>query len=175
MIKLRKFIYLTLLINISFLLVSCQYEKIATAKLQSKSGSQVKGEIKFLQNRNGKVKMLGKIQGLPSASHAIHIHEKGDCSSEDGKSAGGHWNPTSKQHGKWGHNNFHSGDIGNLRTNSKGEATIKHTSKIWQLGKEDDTTNIIGKAIIIHAGVDDFTSQPTGAAGKRIACGVISL
>ena len=97
-----------------------------------------------------------------------------DCSSNDGKSSGGHWNPTLTNHGKWGdQSGFHIGDIGNFTANEKGVGIINFSTDLWCLDCGDDNKNIIGKAIIVHQGTDDFVSQPSGAAGSRISCGGI--
>ena len=156
-------------------LFSCteNVEKTAVANLSSKSGSNVTGTLTFTES-NGKVMMKAELKGLTPGTHAIHIHEKGDCSSDDGKSAGGHWNPTQDKHGEWKHGEFHSGDIGNLVADENGNATIEKESDFWCIGCEDDTKNIVGHAIIVHAGTDDFTSQPSGAAGARVGCGEIT-
>lgn len=132
-----------------------------------------KGVVNFLQN--GKmVTLKAKVKGLTPGMHAIHIHEKADCSSADGKSAGGHWNPTFEEHGKWGsENGYHKGDIGNFMVEEDGTGGIKMTTDAWCIGCDDQTKNIVGKAIIIHQGEDDFTSQPSGAAGARVSCGGI--
>ena len=92
----------------------------------------------------------------------------------DGKSAGGHWNPTSEDHGEWGVPPFHSGDIGNINTNKDNTLNfeMKDLFKRWSISNPGKS-NIIGRAIIVHSGVDDYTSQPSGAAGGRIGCGVI--
>ena len=74
--------------------------------------------------------------------------------------------------GKWGSGSFHSGDIGNVKLNSKGNGTLTITTDLWTLGGKPDK-NILGKSVIVHGGVDDFTTQPTGNAGTRIGCGVI--
>lgn len=156
-------------------LASCETkEKVATATIEAKSGSNVSGNVSFTE-KNGKVFMKAEIKGLTPGSHAIHIHEKGDCSSDDGKSAGGHWNPTEDNHGKWKHGEFHSGDIGNLQADENGNATIEKESDFWCIGCDDDNKNILGHAIIVHAKADDFTSQPSGAAGTRVGCGEIKM
>ncbi len=147
--------------------------KTATVQLEAKSGSNLSGTVTFTEE-NGEVTMKAEISGLSEGKHAIHIHEAGDCSAEDGTSAGGHWNPTNEEHGKWGSaEGYHKGDIGNIEVNSDGKGTITRTTDEWCLGCDDPNKNIIGKAIIVHEGVDDFTSQPSGAAGKRVGCGVI--
>ena len=138
--------------------------------MEPKSDSNVKGEVTFTEE-DGKVKMIAKLSGLSEGEHAIHLHEKADCSSADGKSTGGHWNPTFKPHGKWGAaEGYHKGDIGNFTADAEGNATIEFETDEWCMGCEDETKNIIGKAVIVHQGVDDYTSQPSGAAGARVSC-----
>ena len=156
------------------LMISCTstIEKTASVTIQSKSGSNVTGNVTFTET-NGKVTMKAEIVGLNEGNHAIHIHAIGDCSAEDGKSAGGHWNPTDNNHGKWMEEPFHTGDIGNLVANAEGKGTIERETDLWCVNCEDESKNIVGKAIIIHEGPDDFSSQPSGAAGPRIGCGEI--
>ena len=107
---------------------------------------------------------------LTPGIHAVHIHEKGDCSAADGSSAGGHWNPTAEKHGKWEHGEFHMGDIGNLVADKDGTARLVFKTDNWKMGGNDATKNIMGKSIIIHADADDFHTQPTGNAGGRVGC-----
>lgn len=141
--------------------------------LDSKSESNVTGNIVFTQEE-GVVTMIAVLDGLTPGEHAIHIHEKADCSSDDGTSSGGHWNPTGEPHGKWGDAaGYHKGDIGNFTANENGHATMTKITDEWCIGCGDDTKDILGKAIIVHQGVDDFTSQPSGAAGTRVSCGGI--
>ena len=141
--------------------------------LESESESGVSGKIVFTEEGE-EVKMRARISGLSEGTHAIHIHEKADCSAEDGTSAGGHWNPTFEEHGEWGdEEGFHRGDIGNFEVGADGTGTVEFSTDLWCIGCDDDTQNIIGKAVIVHDGVDDYTSQPSGAAGTRVACGVI--
>jgi Cu-Zn family superoxide dismutase len=146
--------------------------KNATAIIVSKSNSQITGKVEF-HERNGKVRMKAIISNASPGDHAIHIHVNGDCNSEDGTSAGGHWNPTNEPHGKWEAESFHRGDIGNISVNKNGKGSISRETDLWCIGCEDDQKNILGKAIIIHQGPDDFSSQPAGAAGARIGCGEI--
>lgn len=142
-------------------------------KLEPKSESNATGTIKFTEE-NGEVTMIAYLSGLDEGEHAIHIHESADCSSPDGKSTGGHWNPTAQPHGKWGEKTgYHKGDIGNFKVGADGKGEVKFSTNEWCLTCKDDTKNIIGKAIIVHQGIDDFTSQPSGAAGSRISCGAI--
>ena len=90
------------------------------------------------------------------------------------KSAGGHWNPTNTAHGKWGEGEFHLGDIGNITVGEDDTGTIELTTDLWEMDTGSDR-DVVGKSIILHAGADDFTSQPSGNAGPRIGCGVIGL
>lgn len=147
--------------------------KEITVDMEPKSGSELQGTVTFTEE-NGEVTMTAEFSGLQEGMHAIHLHETPDCSAEDATSAGGHWNPTFEQHGEWGsENGYHRGDIGNFDVNADGEGTITFTTDQWCIGCEDDTKNILNKAVIVHDGPDDFTSQPAGAAGTRIGCGVI--
>lgn len=140
-----------------------------TYTIQPKSGTQTQGTATLSQNGK-QVTLDVNVYKLTPGKHAIHIHEFGDCSSADGKSAGGHWNPTNHQHGKWDTEHFHMGDIGNLVAGKDGVARLVFSTDKWCLGCSDETKNLYGKSIIIHAGVDDFTSQPTGNAGGRVGC-----
>ena len=142
------------------------------------SGTQpdttVTGTVSFNED-NGKVKMTLDITVPKKANQsvAVHIHEHGSCG-DMGKEAHGHWNPTKMNHGKWGSAAFHSGDIGNVDLNAEGKGTLELETDLWSVSGTDSTKNILNKAIIIHGGVDDFTTQPTGNAGSRIGCGVIN-
>jgi Cu-Zn family superoxide dismutase len=148
--------------------------KTISFKLEPKSGSNATGTVTFTEE-NGVVTLDATFEGLEEGMHAIHIHEKADCSSPDGKSTGGHWNPTFTEHGKWGDadGKYHKGDIGNFMADANGKGSLSMSTNEWCLGCEDPTKNIIGKAIIVHAGEDDFVTQPTGAAGGRVSCGGI--
>lgn len=138
--------------------------------MEPKSDSNVQGEVVFTEE-NGTVSMKATLSGLSPGEHAIHIHEKADCSSDDGKSSGGHWNPTHEPHGKWGAAaGYHKGDIGNFTADADGNAVVEFSTDQWCIGCEDANKDILGKAVIVHQGFDDFTSQPSGAAGARVSC-----
>jgi Cu-Zn family superoxide dismutase len=139
---------------------------------ESKSNSMVSGTASFKEN-NGTVSFTANVKGLKPGVHAIHIHEKSDCTAADGSSAGGHWNPTFKNHGKFGIGQYHRGDIGNFTADQYGNGSISITTKEWCIGCEDETKNILNKGLIIHQGADDFISQPTGDSGARVACSSI--
>ncbi|WP_299217404.1 superoxide dismutase family protein [uncultured Dokdonia sp.] len=141
--------------------------------LEAKSDSKATGSVVF-EESNGTVSTMAAIHGLSEGTHAIHIHEKADCSSADGKSAGGHWNPTAQPHGEWGaETGYHKGDIGNFEADENGNGVVNFKTNEWCIGCGDEKKDIVGKAIIVHQGTDDFTSQPSGDAGARVSCGGI--
>jgi Cu-Zn family superoxide dismutase len=145
-------------------------ETVISFQMEPKSDSNVQGMVTFVE-KDGKVAMSATFSGLSPGEHAIHLHEKADCSSADGKSTGGHWNPTAEPHGKWGDaEGFHKGDIGNFLANEDGSAEVSFETDAWCIGCGDPNKDILGKAVIVHQGIDDFTSQPSGAAGARISC-----
>lgn len=133
----------------------------------------VNGMATFETTTEGKTKMTLVISVAAKANKtvAVHLHEHGDCG-DNGKASHGHWNPANAQHGKWGSASFHAGDIGNVKLDAKGKGTLTITTDLWTLGGKADK-NILDKAIIVHGGADDYTTQPTGNAGDRIGCGLI--
>ena len=168
---------------ISFLLItiSCQNKNDSIIKIKKSvtalNDSNISGNISVTsENISGKssVTIEAHLFGLKPGESSIHIHEFADCSSIDGLSSGGHWNPTLESHGKWGDSKgFHRGDIGNFNVDENGNGTVSFSTDLWCLDCDDLNKNIIGKSIIIHQGSDDLVSQPSGAAGSRIACGGI--
>lgn len=143
----------------------------AIAPLESKSGTQAGGMATFTA-REGQVTLELMVDNAPPGTHAVHLHETGDCSAQDASSAGGHWNPTGAPHGRFGENGFHLGDIGNVEIASDGTGRLTFTTEHWTLGGGGEH-DILGKAVLVHAAADDFDTQPSGGAGARIACGVI--
>lgn len=166
------------ILTIVLMIFSCKSsstkEKSKTVNLtfESKSGSSVKGTATFIE-KNGEVTLTANFTGLKPGEHAIHIHEKSDCSAADATSAGGHWNPTFKKHGRWTDYEHHKGDMDNFYANTDGNATVLFKTNEWCVGCGDTTRDIIGKAVIVHEKADDYTSQPTGNAGARVACSAI--
>lgn len=143
----------------------------ATAALQPTKGSKAFGEVTFEQEGD-KVHLLVNVQGLkPGQAHGFHIHAVGDCSSGDGMSAGGHFNPAGKPHGDPAGGEHHAGDLPALQADKSGHAKAEAT--VSGVTLEPGPTSLIGRAVIIHADPDDFKTQPTGNSGARIACGVI--
>lgn len=148
---------------------SSKASKTITLGLEPKSDSKVSGTATFTE-KDGKVTFTANIKGLTPGVHAIHIHEKSDCSDPKATTAGGHWNPTYKKHGKWGSHEYHKGDIGNFPADENGNGTITMTTDEWCISCDDPTKNIVGKSIIVHEKADDYVTQPTGDAGGRVAC-----
>ena len=167
-----------LLSTVSFF--SCKKEKIdkpfAEAVLApTKTDTSVTGTLQFFKEEDGRVTLHLDIS-VPkkrNSTVAVHLHEHGMCGNA-GADAHGHWNPTGKTHGLWGSASFHAGDIGNIALNENGRGVLRLTTDVWSFNGEAPT-NIIGKGVIVHSGVDDYTSQPAGNSGPRIGCGVIEL
>lgn len=147
--------------------------KKAVVTIESRSDSHLTGKGKFVEE-DGKVTLKLEIEGAEPGTHAVHLHEKGDCSAPDATSAGGHWNPSHENHGKWSNTPFHHGDIGNIEVGADGKGTFTLTTDLWTIGGSAET-DVLGKAIIVHAKADDFTTQPTGNAGGRVGCGVVQV
>jgi Cu-Zn family superoxide dismutase len=143
----------------------------ANAQLKPTKGSKTFGEATFEQVGN-KVRVVVFVQGLrPGQEHGLHIHEVGDCSSGDGMSTKGHFNPHGKPHGHHGGGERHAGDLPSLVANKSGRANIQVDVDVITL--RPGSANIVGRGLIVHADPDDYKTQPTGNAGARIACGVI--
>jgi len=143
----------------------------AVCVLHPTEGNDVGGIVTFIRTKEG-VRIVADVEGLTPGKHGFHIHEYGDCSSKDGKSAGGHFNPTNKKHGAPDAEERHVGDLGNLVADDNGRAHYDRVDKVISL---TGPNSIIGRGIIVHAGEDDFVTQPTGNAGARVACGVIGI
>jgi Cu-Zn family superoxide dismutase len=142
----------------------------AVADLAPTTGNAVRGKVTFTQDGSN-VRVSANVSGLkPGAEHGFHVHEKGDCSAPDGTSAGGHFNPGGKPHAARDAAARHAGDLGNLKADPYGLARVDFVDSTLSLSGAD---SIVGKAVIIHEKADDFTTQPTGNAGARQACGVI--
>lgn len=132
-------------------------------------GNNASGTIIFIKTAEG-IKVTADLQGLSKGKHGFHIHEFGDCSSPDGTSAGGHYNPEGKQHGAPMDMMRHEGDMGNIEANDAGKAHLEYLDKMLSF---EGPHSILGRSVILHKGEDDFKTQPTGNSGARIACGVI--
>jgi superoxide dismutase, Cu-Zn family len=144
----------------------------AVAVLHPTAGNKAHGEVRFSQVGDS-VKVVAHVEGLtPGQKHAIHVHQFGDCSAPDGMSAGGHYNPEGHQHGLPEKEMRHAGDLGNLQADNDGKAHYEIEVKNTSIAGMKNP--VIGRAVIVHAKVDDG-GQPVGNAGGRIACGVIGV
>ena len=143
-----------------------------TAKLEPTRGNATSGTVSFVQTGDG-VQVSGEVRGLkPDSEHGFHIHEKGDCSSGDGMSTGGHYNPGGKPHGAHGAGEHHTGDLPSLKADKYGVAAFSFVSR--SISVAGPTNDITGKGLIVHRDPDDYKTQPTGNAGPRLACAVIA-
>jgi len=146
-------------------------EEAATATLKTADGTDV-GTVHFTSD-GGEVHVVADLHGVEGAGmHGFHVHETGDCTPPDFKSAGGHFNPAGVDHACPPTMPRHAGDMGNVEVDEAGNATFEYTSGDITLAAGDHS--IVGKAVVLHAGEDDCASQPSGAAGARLACGVIT-
>jgi Cu-Zn family superoxide dismutase len=146
----------------------------AVVNLASASGSLVSGRLLLVPMGDG-LHLSGEVGGLqPGSQHGFHIHEKGDCSAVDASSAGGHFNPGAQPHGRSGHGAHHAGDTDNLVADANGVAHVDAHVAGVSLGS-GAANDVAGRALIVHAVADDYSSQPAGNAGARVACGVIRM
>ena len=146
--------------------------RMGVASLTPTQGSPVRGIVMF-HEMHGHLMAHAKVSGLkPNAEHGFHVHETGSCASTDGTSAGGHFNPDGKPHGPQGADH-HAGDMPALKADANGNAD----QKIMLMGPTlaDGPQSLVGRSVIVHAQPDDYTTQPTGNSGARIACGVIAV
>ena len=144
----------------------------ATATLEPTRGNTAAGTVRFEQ-LGETVRVTVRVSGLkPDQEHGFHAHEKGDCSSGDGMSTGGHFNPSGKPHGPQS-GEHHAGDFPSLRADASGNAMTSFVLHGVSLGS--GAADLLGRGLIVHASPDDYQTQPTGNAGARIACGVIKL
>jgi len=151
--------------------------KTATATIEKVyPDTLVSGTATFSQVNDGDVTLTLDIT-VPSRANksvAVHLHMMNDCGG-NATNAMGHWNPTKSNHGKFGTGSFHLGDIGNVDLDKNGHATYMFSTNAWNVNGSDTLRNVVGRSIIIHSGIDDYTTQPSGNSGNRIGCGGISL
>jgi Cu-Zn family superoxide dismutase len=143
----------------------------ASANLQPTTGSKASGTAAFTQEGD-KVRVVANVSGLnPGQEHAFHIHEVGDCSSGDGMSTKGHFNPFGKPHAHFSTPDRHAGDMPALKADASGNARLDTTLDVMTV--TPGPASIVGRGLIVHAAADDYSTQPTGNAGARIACAII--
>jgi superoxide dismutase, Cu-Zn family len=144
----------------------------AVANLAPTTGNTAAGTVNLTQLADGGVEVQVNLTGVPPGTHGFHIHEKGDCG-DNGNAAGGHYNPLSTPHGAPSADPHHAGDFGNVTADASGIVNTRFTTR--SITVESGPTTAIGHAIILHANPDDLQTQPTGNAGARIACGVVTM
>ncbi len=142
----------------------------ATALLKDATGTD-KGRVTIVPAGLGKLRLSIDAMGMPSGTRAFHIHTTGRCDGPDFMTAGGHWNPAMKQHGRDNPMGSHAGDMPNLTVGANGRASV--SAEI-----DGDLAGLLdadGAAVIVHAAPDDYRTDPTGNAGARIVCGVVTV
>jgi superoxide dismutase, Cu-Zn family len=144
----------------------------AAAPIAPTAGNECKGIVMFYEQKDGTMTVVADLEGLtPGQKHAMHVHEKGDCSAPDGMSAGGHYNPEQHPHALPPNEPRHAGDLGNVTADSNGRAHYEIT--VDNLTIRGAKNPVDGHAVIVHAKIDDG-GQPVGNAGARLGCGVIA-
>jgi len=142
----------------------------ALAQLIPTKGSSVKGTVTFTKAARG-LHVHAEISGLTPGEHGFHVHEYGVWS-ENGMSTGGHFNPTAEEHAGPHSKKRHVGDMGNIRANANGNATLDLDDAYMSF---HGVNSILGRGLVIHEKVDDLKSQPAGNAGARLAVGIIGV
>mgnify|MGYP006279601025 CR=1 FL=1 len=153
--------------------VRISQDRLAVAVLHPTKGNAVRGTVYFA-DLGDRVRILIDLKGLePNSTHGFHIHQYGDCTASDATSAGGHYAPQGHKHGGPGDPEHHAGDLGNIQADANG--MVKHEMTVDFVTIAGEHNPVLGRAVIVHAKPDDLESQPTGAAGARMACGVIGI
>lgn len=145
-------------------------QPMAMVVLNPISGSTAHGTVHFQDRGDGTVEAQINLVGLTPGVHGFHIHDKGDCG-DNGNAAGGHFNPMNTAHGAPDADPHHAGDFGNVTADAQGN--VVETRILHGVTAGTGATSIVGHALIVHANPDDLTTQPSGNAGPRVACGVI--
>jgi superoxide dismutase, Cu-Zn family len=143
----------------------------AIAVLHPTQGNKVQGTVSFAKEKDG-IHIVASFDGLTPGLHGFHLHEYGDCSSPDANSAGGHFNPANMPHAGPTAEKRHAGDFGNIQADSSGHGRLTLVDPKLSF---EGASSIIGRGVVVHAQTDDFTTQPTGASGPRVACGVVGI
>jgi len=163
-----------MVIPFALVFAACAHSKgpMATATLDSTSGSTAKGTVHFQNAGDDGIEVVADLTGVPPGVHGFHVHEKGDCGN-NAQNAGGHFNPNSMVHGAPDAVSHHAGDFGNVTADDKGEVHARFTTH--SISINTGANAVVGHAVVLHGNPDDLVSQPAGNAGPRIACGVTTL
>jgi len=145
----------------------------AVATLHDPTGARV-GSVTLTDTYAGEL-VTGSVNGLGLGAHGIHLHAVGKCEAPAFASAGGHFNPTGKQHGYRSPNGPHLGDLPNLDTPAAGELRFEFLAPGITLRGDNALLDGDGASVVVHSGRDDYMTDPAGNSGARIACGVITL
>jgi len=148
----------------------------AVAVLHATEGNEASGVVRFTREGDA-VRVSVHLEGLAPGEHGFHIHEFGDCSAPDATSAGGHFNPFGAPHAARDAAERHVGDLGNVTADDAGKVDTEFVDTRIALPGHipDKAASILGRGVIVHAGRDDLETQPSGAAGPRVACGVVGI
>jgi len=159
---------------ISIMALACAHAKgpAAMATLTPISGSHATGTVHFQELGDGSVDVQADITGATPGVHGFHVHDKGDCG-DNGNAAGGHFNPLNTPHASPEAQSHHAGDFGNVTADANGEVHTHFNTR--SVTVHEGVTSVVGHAVILHANPDDLVTQPSGNAGPRIACGIVTL
>ena len=168
----KKLALLSLFVLVAAACATTASRPAAVATLAPTTGQTAAGTVRFTQMADGSVDVQVDLTGVPPGVHGFHVHENGDCG-DNGNAAGGHFNPAAADHGAPNVPPHHAGDFGNVTANTAGEVHARFTTR--SVTVEAGSHSAVGRAVILHANPDDLQTQPTGNAGGRIACGVVTL
>ena len=162
---------LILISSVLALFAACATTKgpMAMVMLEPTAGNDARGMVHFQDMGGGTIEVKADLINVPAGVHGFHVHDKGDCG-DNGNAAAGHFNPTGAPHGAPDAASHHAGDFGNVTADAKGEVHTTFTTHSITITAGPNC--VVGRAIILHANPDDLTSQPSGNAGPRIACGI---
>ncbi len=165
-----KFLLGVFALGLGLCLANAQEPTKAIAVVHPTAGNNVTGLVTFTKSGDA-IKVVADITGLTPGKHGFHVHAFGDCSSSDGSSAGGHFDPTHKQHGAPDASERHAGDLGNIEADASGKAKLDYVDH--EISLANDQRSAIGRSVVVHAKPDDLKNQPSGDSDARITCGVI--
>jgi len=172
---LKKLIFLSITTLAVLMFAGCasmSHGPSASAVISPTSGSTANGTVMFAQRGDGSVNVTLHLTGVAPGVHGFHVHDKGDCG-DNGNAAGGHFNPTGVAHGSPSAEPHHAGDFGNVTANAQGVVDVKFNTHAITVAP--GPASVVDHAVILHGNPDDLTSQPSGNAGPRIACGVVQM